>query len=292
MSHNVVEAELVGAASRVRVQTYDYEGPSERFRCPSQHQLALILNRRRNMSGSYRARLPFGATFSIGNLIYIPAAQSIWSEGPGGPHSMITCAFPAGTHRALLPFERSWRDDELARCADLRSDWLAECLRRLAHEALNPGFGSDILLDSLANALPVELHRLLGDEKPAAPRKTGGLSPYHLRMVEQYVHDWPCGGVTVAELAQLAGLSRGHFMRAFKQSTGTTVHGYVEEARLDRAKSLLTAGRIPIKQIAAELGFADPSSFTLAFRRRTGCSPGRYRAARLTSAIEGPRGTA
>ena len=37
---------------------------------------------------------------------------------------------------------------------------------------------------------------------------------------------------------------------------------------------------MPLKQVAARLGFADPSSFSLAFRRMTGIAPGRYRAAR------------
>jgi len=287
MGHNFVEAELAGEAIRVRVQTYEYDSPSEQVRCPTQHQLALILTRQPNMSHSYRGQLPSGRTFAIGKLVYIPAGRSIRGGGPGGPHSMITCTFPWGKHTALAPFEQPLDDDALARCANLRSDWLVETVRRLAHEALNPGFGSDILIDSLAGALPVELHRLLepqiGPQTLSPARKTGGLSPHQLRMIEQYVHDWPSEGVSVAQLASLVSLSRSHFMRAFKQSMGMTVHGYVEEARLDRAKSLLIAGQVPIKQIAAQLGFADASSFTLAFRRKTGFAPGRYRSSGLAA---------
>ncbi len=284
MGRNFVEAELVGQVARVRVQTYEYETPSRQERQPTQHQLALILTRRPDAARSYFGRLASGRSFSLGSLLYVPAAQAIRGEGPGGPHTMITCAFPAGVHDALAGFERSWSDDELVRCANLRSDWLTESMRRLAHEALNPGFGSDVLVDGLASALPVELHRLIEMRPCIRPAKKGGLSPHQLRMVEQYVCDWPGGGITVAALAALVGLSRGHFMRAFKQSTGQTVHGFVEEARLDRAKALLIEDQVPIKRIAAMLGFSDPSSFSLAFRRKTGFAPGRYRASRRMAA--------
>ena len=46
---------------------------------------------------------------------------------------------------------------------------------------------------------------------------------------------------------------------------------------LERAYALLAQSTIPVKQIAARLGFATPSSFTLAFRRATGTTPACYR---------------
>ena len=277
---NIVEAELHGSAARVRVQTYDYEVPSEQVRCPSQHQLALLVTRRADGPRSYLGRLHSGQTFSLGSLLYIPAGQWVWGGGPGGPHRMVTCAYPAGTNRALAPFERGWDDEGLARCANIRSDWIVEAMRRLGNEAANPGFGSDILLDGLADALAVELVRQIQARPAPATAVKGGLSPHQLRKVEDHVRDWPAGSIKVADLAELVGLSRGHFMRAFKQSTGKTVHALVEEIRLDIAKDLLIGGRMPLKQIAARLGFADPSSFSLAFRRMTGVAPGRYRAER------------
>jgi len=280
MGRSFIKAELSGAASRVRVQTYEYDTPAEEIRRPSQHHLALILTRRSHDPGAYLGRLSSGRTFAIGNLIYVPATQSIWGEGPGGPHTLVTCAFPTGTHRALAAFERSLGDEDLTRCANLRSDWIVDMMRRLAHEALNPGFASDILLDSLTAALPVELHRLLEPPCRPQPLRRGGLSPRQLRTIEDYVHNWPSGGIKVADLAGLVGLSRGHFMRAFKQSTDMTVHAFVEKVRLDRAQALLMEGQLSIKQIAAQLGFADPSSFTLAFRRKTGLAPGQYRVSR------------
>ncbi|MFD2499302.1 helix-turn-helix transcriptional regulator [Rhizorhabdus histidinilytica] len=82
----------------------------------------------------------------------------------------------------------------------------------------------------------------------------------------------------MADLAAAAEVSPSHFARSFRASTGRTVHRFVEEARLARAQAMLRETNLPLKQVAAALGFSGPSSFTLAFRRATGTTPARYRA--------------
>ena len=67
-------------------------------------------------------------------------------------------------------------------------------------------------------------------------------------------------------------------VRRFKESTGDTIHGYVRRLRLDRAKALLAADGVRLKDVAAELGFKTPSHFAAEFRQQTGCSPSEYRA--------------
>ena len=63
----------------------------------------------------------------------------------------------------------------------------------------------------------------------------------------------------------------------FRATTGRTVHRFVEEMRLSRAQAMLRETDMPLKQIAATLGFSGASSFTLAFRKATGTTPGRFR---------------
>ncbi|WP_380875003.1 hypothetical protein ACFB49_02700 [Sphingomonas sp. DBB INV C78] len=281
MHRNVVQAELNSGPARVRVQTYTYETPSEQTRCPQQHTLTLMTSRRRNgWRGFFHRPHQPGRMFAFGDLIFVPAGLSIHGSGPGGPQNMVACSFPRGAADALRMFEEGWDDRELARCGDLRSDRIADAMRRLGEEALQPGFGSDVLVDALTTALPIDLARHFQDVvRRRAPVK-GGLAPHQLRSIEEYVREWPAGGVRVGDLADLVGLSRGHFMRAFKQSVGKTVHGFVEGVRLDQAKTLLAEDDMPLKQIAARLGFANPASFSLAFRRMTGDTPGRYRGVR------------
>ncbi|MCY1526890.1 RCS-specific HTH-type transcriptional activator RclR [compost metagenome] len=67
-------------------------------------------------------------------------------------------------------------------------------------------------------------------------------------------------------------MSRSAFAAAFKEATGTTPAAYLTDWRLSLAASMMRTGR-PVKQVAAELGFASASALSKAFRQRVGMSP-------------------
>jgi AraC-like DNA-binding protein len=85
--------------------------------------------------------------------------------------------------------------------------------------------------------------------------------------------------LTLAELAGVACLSPYHFSRSFKQTVGLGTQRYVVQRRLERAKTLMRRSNQPLAMIAQEAGFTDHSHLTAIFRRETGSTPGRYRAA-------------
>jgi len=70
-------------------------------------------------------------------------------------------------------------------------------------------------------------------------------------------------------------MSPNHCSRLFKESTGQSPHRYVVEARVRRAKELLTTGKLTTGEVAYYVGFADQSHFTLHFKRIFGLSPKR-----------------
>ncbi len=78
---------------------------------------------------------------------------------------------------------------------------------------------------------------------------------------------------TLAELAGAACVSRFHFSRLFRASTGMSPMDYVLKLRIQRAQGMLLAEGRKISAMAAELGFFDQSHFTRTFRRVTGMSP-------------------
>jgi AraC family transcriptional regulator len=82
----------------------------------------------------------------------------------------------------------------------------------------------------------------------------------------------------LTELAEAAGLSRFHFLRAFKSVTGVTPHQWLLRARLRDAARRLVAGTTPITELALDAGFQDLPNFIRSFRAEFGVSPGRYRA--------------
>jgi AraC-like DNA-binding protein len=77
------------------------------------------------------------------------------------------------------------------------------------------------------------------------------------------------------DLATLAGLSRSHLNRAFKQEMGLTPHAFLVERRVRLARKLLLRGEAPVSVVAAA-GFADQAHMTRAFKVRIGITPGRF----------------
>lgn len=84
-------------------------------------------------------------------------------------------------------------------------------------------------------------------------------------------------GLHLDDLAAATGLSRYHLLRVFKKHTGLTPHAFRTQVRIERAKSLLRAGR-SITDTALDCGFADQAHFANRFRRLTGATPGQYAA--------------
>jgi AraC family transcriptional regulator len=79
------------------------------------------------------------------------------------------------------------------------------------------------------------------------------------------------------ELALQVGYGRGHFLKTFRATTGTSPHQYLLDRRVERAKALLRKRSTPLVEIATACGFSSQSHFTSEFRRRVGVSPARYR---------------
>jgi transcriptional regulator GlxA family with amidase domain len=91
----------------------------------------------------------------------------------------------------------------------------------------------------------------------------------------EYARPWP-----VPRLARLCGLTRAHFIRAFRAAAGETPHRYLRARRIDRARELLVTTPLPITEICQAVGFRSLGSFCSLFRRSTGDSPAAYRARR------------
>ena len=82
---------------------------------------------------------------------------------------------------------------------------------------------------------------------------------------------------TINDLAQVAHLSVFHFARMFANTIGMPPQRYVSQRRLEAAKKMIGAGRLPLSEIAFRSGFSSQASFTRAFRRATNMTPGEFR---------------
>ena len=100
-----------------------------------------------------------------------------------------------------------------------------------------------------------------------------------MQRVREYVEAHLGDRLTLADLAGVACLSPYHFSRSFKLALGIGPQRYVVQRRLERAKTLMRRTNQPLAWVAQEAGFADQSHLTSVFRRETGMTPGRFRAA-------------
>lgn len=82
--------------------------------------------------------------------------------------------------------------------------------------------------------------------------------------------------VCLNDVARAACVSRWHFARLFRISTGNSPMGYLLRLRIERAKTFLAAGDQTVCTIALKLGFFDQSHFSRTFRRITGVSPSEF----------------
>ncbi|MEV7415414.1 helix-turn-helix domain-containing protein [Streptomyces sp. NPDC089919] len=83
---------------------------------------------------------------------------------------------------------------------------------------------------------------------------------------------------SVGSYARELGVSAGHLSTTVRRATGRTPASLIRQQTTLEAKRLLTGTRLTVRQVASELGFADPAYFCRFFRRETGLSPGRFRA--------------
>jgi AraC family transcriptional regulator len=84
--------------------------------------------------------------------------------------------------------------------------------------------------------------------------------------------------LSLAALAEIAGMNLYYFSRLFKESTGFSPHRYVLEQRIRRAEHFLRTSDMTILEASVRTGFADQGHFTKTFRRFVGVTPTEYRA--------------
>ena len=107
--------------------------------------------------------------------------------------------------------------------------------------------------------------------------EAGGLPAYRLRKVKAHIHRNFADDLRLSELADVAGMSKFHFCRMFRQSTGVTPYQYLLGVRIDRAKRLLQTTASTVGEISQQVGFNSQSQFNRAFKKLEGTTPAVFR---------------
>ena len=98
-----------------------------------------------------------------------------------------------------------------------------------------------------------------------------------LKRILSFIRDNFDKELTLDDMANASGLSTKYFCSFFKNMTGKTPFGYLNDYRIERASRKLLGSDLPITQIAFSCGFNDLSYFIKTFKKIKGCSPKLYR---------------
>lgn len=139
-------------------------------------------------------------------------------------------------------------------------------------------------LDELT--INVEVHRLMLELQRAVATPGSAMPEEVAASVQRIAERFADPRLDVDELADVAGYSRYHFSRLFKQHVGVSPYQHLLRVRMQRALELLSGTDLPVKRIAAMVGFNDVSWFCSAFRRHVKATPASVRRQRRRLAVQ------
>jgi AraC family transcriptional regulator len=131
--------------------------------------------------------------------------------------------------------------------------------------------------DALSRAMANYLLRRYA-RSPARGNETRALPRWKLRRVFDYIDTNLHLELRIADLASIAGVTPGHFHRAFRTATGRTPLAFITERRVRAAMPLLAERDVSVAEACVRVGFVSPAHFTRVFRNATGMNPSEYRA--------------
>lgn len=122
----------------------------------------------------------------------------------------------------------------------------------------------------------MRFHAHLNMRRPAVDLPPPGqtLSPRQARRISEHIEANLDGELSLEAIAAVAGISVTHLTPLFRRSMGRSVHAYVMERRVHRARLLLLDRRMTIAEVALETGFAHQSHLARWMRRMIGLTPG------------------
>ncbi len=92
-----------------------------------------------------------------------------------------------------------------------------------------------------------------------------------------YINEHCTEDLNLDKIAKLAGFSKYHFTRLFKQITTTTFYRYLNLKRIEHAQKLLANPGISVTEVALNSGFSSLSAFIRMFKLINHCTPTEYR---------------
>jgi len=242
---------------------------------------------------------PFGDQHELGNgeapvmpvsvLVEAQCREGVISAlryGGDGEATTIVCGFVQSGSLFSNPIFQGLPAVLIERTAEEPvTSLLASTVRQLLGEVETLRPGSREMLGRMMEVLFVEmLRRFVGRVPERSVGWVGAMADQMVSRALQRIHAEPMRDWTVEQLAAAVGTSRSVLSERFKAVLGKPPIQYLAEWRLQVAGNLLSDGTRSIADIACEVGYESQASFSRAFKRHLGTSPGAWRQARSKAA--------
>jgi AraC-like DNA-binding protein len=244
--------------------------------------------------------LPFGDPHDLGNgdapvvpvstLVEAQQKEGVMSAlryGGDGETTKIVCGFVQSGALFDNPIFQGLPTVMVERTgAEPVTSMLAMTVRTMLSEVETLRPGSREMLGRMMEVLFVEmLRRAIARVPEDSVGWRGAMGDPIVSRVLQKIHGEPMRDWTVDQLAAAVGSSRSVLSERFKAVLGKPPIQYLAEWRLQLAGNLLSDGSRSIAEIACEVGYESQASFSRAFKRHLGTSPGLWRESRLKTAV-------
>jgi AraC-like DNA-binding protein len=151
----------------------------------------------------------------------------------------------------------------------LLNDFMAEIIQHPFRELFTIR-NISILIEYLLQQFFV-MNKLSEDGNSLSTQDTHSLSKVEQHLCLHYKKEFP----GIEKLSRISAMSPTSLKTKFKKYYGETLFGYYQKNKLEHARKLLD-NKVPVKVVATEIGYSNPSHFTLAFKKEYGFSPWHY----------------
>lgn len=280
-SEPLLSSEKIRRTSVSDIFTLEYfeaepgEMPTQVF---DQHHILINLNPNSHRVENWRAGEHRDFTYSQFEIALTPAGvESGWKWHAKSQVIVITLdpkkfeQFAAKELGVILSTEHlddipQFKDEDICKAAEF-----------VYHAIEDKSLGYEVLYESLARVFLVKLVQKYGKKQIEDYDEKKGFSSTKYKRVMEFVKNNFSQNISLEDLAQAAGLSAHHFSRLFKETIGKTPMQFVQEHRVEEAKSMLRDPNLPLIDIAHRCGFSDQAHFSRVFKKSTGNTPKLFR---------------
>lgn len=208
------------------------------------------------------------------SLVFFPRAHSHSLDGVGNVDVQLVCAIANLSEAFQQSVGLSIPDMIVLPLHELAP--IRHAVEAFFAEATASDPGSKQLADQLCGiVLAYVVRHIVLDQRNRQSGLVAAASDERIAGAVKAIHTSFHAALDLATLAKGAGMSRSRFVEHFKRLVGTSPHNYLVNYRIGVAQQLL-ARRLPVKTVAARVGYETTASFCAKFKEVVGVSPGAW----------------